>query len=187
MKALFARVGITTLFLCLLVVTVLAIRGGTRSKEGTQRRVPTVAFDQRPSAVIPTAQAPAPVALPAVPVAQVVAQPAFPAVPAGASPVVMPAAGAAVPDDALLQLASLVNLAGATTQPPDKTRWAQAVPVASKLMEAPCDCDQRNWLKHFVAMGNDALTDSSADYLAEAQLIPTLRRYDTQSKQVAGR
>ncbi len=106
--------------------------------------------------------------------------PANPAATASIALMALPADATAVPDEALLQLSKLVDLAHATTRPPDKQRWAQAVPVASKLMEGPCDCDQRNWLKHFVKMGNDALSNSDTDYMVEAGLLSTIRRSDTQ-------
>ena len=106
--------------------------------------------------------------------------PADPAATAAITLTALPADATAVPDETLLQLSNLVDLAHATTRPPNKQRWAQAVPVASKLMEGPCDCDQRNWLKHFVKMGNDVFSNSDTDYMAEAGLLSTIRRSDTQ-------
>ena len=108
------------------------------------------------------------------------ATPASPTATATVTLTALPADATSVPDDALSQLSNLVDLKHAATQPPDKQRWAQAIPAASKLMEGPCDCDQRNWLKHFVKMGNAAFSDSHTDYSEEAQLLSTIRRNDTQ-------
>ena len=126
--------------------------------------------------IVANTTAPAPTAGPAKPVTTV-----------AATLTPLPANATAVPDDALLQLSNLVDLIHATTQPPDKQRWAQAVPAASKLMEGPCDCDQRNWLKHFVRMGNDALGDSPTEFAEEAQLLSTLRRNDTMTVSAVGK
>ena len=190
MKTLSARVGIAVVFLFFLAATVLAIRSGTRSRKETRQPSSTAVADRNAGAVLSPGLtvAPAPaITTPVTSSAPVAAQNTPPTAPAVAPLMVLPPNATAVPDDALLQLASLVNLPDATTQPPDKARWEQAVPAASKLMDGPCDCDQRNWLKHFVAMGNDALAGSSTDYVQDAQLMSTLRRYDTQSKPVAGR
>ena len=75
----------------------------------------------------------------------------------------------------------MVNLAGARDQTPDKNQWTQALPIAQKLMDGPCDCAQKVWLKHFIEMGNYALTDSIDQYRETGGLMATLGRNDTQA------
>ena len=96
--------------------------------------------------------------------------PALHSAPATSAPVVvaqidpLPANATYVPDGNLQQLSVMVNLAEATVQAPDKKQWTEAVAVAQKLMEGPCDCAQRVWLKNFIAMGNYALSGSTSQY-----------------------
>ncbi|MBA3961906.1 MAG: hypothetical protein H0X40_08400 [Chthoniobacterales bacterium] len=85
-----------------------------------------------------------------------------------------------VPDKYLLNLSSTVDLPHAGLRPPDKARWAQSIRVAEQLLQGPCDCEQRNWLNHFVAAGNLALTGSVEDYQKELALLVTLARNDSQ-------
>ena len=100
-----------------------------------------------------------------------------------AVPVVNPAPGdtAMVSDQALLRLSGMVNLANAMNEPPNEAEWQQALPIAEKLLVSPCDCAQRNWLNHFVAMGNHALHGSEDEYKKSAQLIVTLGRNNDQA------
>ena len=90
----------------------------------------------------------------------------------------LPANATAVPDEDLLKLSGMVRLANARYARPDKARWSQAVPIAQQLLTGPCDCEQRNWLNHFIAMGNDAIANSDNQYHEEAQLLATLGRND---------
>ena len=90
----------------------------------------------------------------------------------------LPTDATSVPDEDLLKLSGLVDLANARYQHPDKARWAQAIPVAQNLLSGPCDCEQRNWLNHFVEMGNDALSNSNDSYYEHANLMVTLGRND---------
>ena len=90
----------------------------------------------------------------------------------------LPANATVVPDEDLLKLSGLVRLANARYAHPDKERWSRAIPVAQQLLAGPCDCEQRNWLNHFVAMGNDAITNLDQQYHEEAQLLATLGRND---------
>jgi len=75
------------------------------------------------------------------------------------------------------RLAAAVKLGEANTGGVSKETWARQVPVAEKLLQGLCDCDQRNWLKHFVKTGNDALSGSE-DYYQSIQLLAKLRRSD---------
>ena len=90
----------------------------------------------------------------------------------------LPANATAVPDEDLLKLSGMVRLANARYARPDKARWNLAIPIAQQLLTGPCDCEQRNWLNHFVAMGNDAIANSDNRYHEEAQLLATLGRND---------
>lgn len=56
-----------------------------------------------------------------------------------------------------------------------KEVWAQQIPVAQKLLEGSCDCDQRNWLKHFIQTGQFAMTGSN-QYMKSVRLLAKLRR-----------
>ena len=93
----------------------------------------------------------------------------------------LPADAVSVPDDDLLRLCALVDLANAANHPPDKEGWKQAIPIAERLQQGPCDCEQRNWLHHFVETGNSALSDSADQYAENAQLMLTLARNDKQA------
>jgi hypothetical protein len=93
----------------------------------------------------------------------------------------VPANAVAVPDKNLLQLAKMVDLPNAAGHPADKPQWAQAASAARKLLGGPCDCDQRNWLNHFVETASYALSGSSAEYDDSAKLLSTLGRNNDQS------
>lgn len=93
----------------------------------------------------------------------------------------LPKNAASVPDGDLEKLSLLVDLAESPSQSPNIERWKQVLPIAQNLMNGPCDCTQRIWLTRFVAMGNSALSGSSADYKQSAQLIVTMGRNDAQA------
>ena len=93
----------------------------------------------------------------------------------------LPANATSVPDSYLLQLSTLVDLDNARDQRPNKNRWMQAIPAAGKLLEGPCDCEQRNWLTHFVEMGNFALSNSDNEYHELAALMTGLGRNNNQA------
>ena len=64
---------------------------------------------------------------------------------------------------------------------PNKKAWQEALPIARKLLEYPCDCAQRNWLSHFVKLGDRALNGSEQEYNASAQVLVTLGRNNEQA------
>ena len=97
----------------------------------------------------------------------------------------LPANARTIPDHYLEELSAAVNLAGAREQPPDKGVWTEALPVAQKLMDGPCDCAQKVWLKHFIEMGNYALTDATRQYHETAGLMATLGRNDEQAMELS--
>jgi hypothetical protein len=93
----------------------------------------------------------------------------------------LPANATSIPDEDLLKLSAMVDLADAATHRPDKERWKQAISISQKLMEGPCDCEQRNWLTRFVEMGNFALSDSESEYRGYATMMATMGRNDNQA------
>jgi hypothetical protein len=80
-----------------------------------------------------------------------------------------------VQDSDIAQLASAVKLGTPTAGSISKEVWARETPVAEKLLNGLCDCDQRNWLKHFVQTGNEAISGSE-NYYQSVQVLGTLRR-----------
>jgi hypothetical protein len=93
----------------------------------------------------------------------------------------LPANATYIPDEKLLQLSLMVNLAVAKDQAPDKNLWKEIMPAAQKLMDGPCDCAQKVWLKHFLEMGDFALSNSLDQYHETAKLMTTLGRNDEQA------
>ena len=87
---------------------------------------------------------------------------------------------ASVPDKYLVNLSAMVDLPHAISRPPDKARWAQSIHVAEQLLQGACDCEQRNWLSHFVEVGNLALTGSVEEYHKALAILVTLARNDSQ-------
>jgi len=73
------------------------------------------------------------------------------------------------------QLADAVKLGQPAGGDVSKAVWAQETPIAQKMLQGECDCDQRNWLNHFVKTGNYAMTGSE-DYFQSVQLLSQLRR-----------
>ena len=92
----------------------------------------------------------------------------------------LPANAANVPDEDLLRLSASVGLANAPDRSIDKERWARVMPVAEKLVQGPCDCEQRNWLNHFIAMGEAARNGADEQYYQLAGLMVKLARNDQQ-------
>jgi hypothetical protein len=87
--------------------------------------------------------------------------------------------GPAVPytvlDSDLANLAAAVKLSSTSTGDVGKDVWAREVPVAQRLLTGMCDCDQRNWLKHFVETGQEAISGSN-HFPESVQLLAQLRR-----------
>ena len=92
----------------------------------------------------------------------------------------LPADATSVPDVDLLKLSTMVNLTNAEERHIDKEPWSRAVPIAQKLAQGPCDCEQRNWLVQFIQMGNDALAGSNDDYYRLATVMRKTARNDKQ-------
>ncbi|MGH8046944.1 MAG: hypothetical protein ACREKL_06835, partial [Chthoniobacterales bacterium] len=127
-----------------------------------------------PSTAAPVASAPvqtvASVASQSV-IASKLAQPPGPATPP-------PSAVNVTPADQE-KLAQMVGLSDAKDQPLDKEKWAKAIPIAEKLLTQSCDCEQRNWLTQFVAVGNMAV-DGSPDFHKFAPALATMYRDDNE-------
>lgn len=146
--------------------------------------------------VFALAQNPSPSHVAAVPVsAEVAAAPVTSATPSSvtqsAAPVQadpippLPANATSIPDGYLKKLSMLVGLPDAAAHAPDKAHWSQAIPIAQKLSDGPCDCAQKVWLKRFVEMGNYALTNSADQYNKAAKYIITLGLNDQQAMELS--
>ena len=96
----------------------------------------------------------------------------------------LPPDAVSVPDADLLRLSAMVDLPNAADHLPDKAGWQQAIVIADQLQQGPCDCEQRNWLKHFVETGNSALS-SPAEYAENVQLMLKLARNDKQAMELS--
>ena len=90
------------------------------------------------------------------------------------SPISSPDAAVTVQDSDLQKLAAAVKLGAVNTGDVSKNVWAQQTPMAEKLLRGMCDCDQRNWLNHFVKTGHDAISGSQ-DYYQSVQVLAQLR------------
>jgi len=84
-----------------------------------------------------------------------------------------PANAPAVHDADLKQLATLVDLAAAKNAAPSVAKWTKALPIAKQLAAGTCDCEQRNWLNQFIAMGDYALS-GAPEYHESAKLMDKL-------------
>ena len=80
-------------------------------------------------------------------------------------------------DSDLARLADAVKLGKTNTGDVSKNVWAEETPIARRLLKGMCDCDQRNWLNHFVKTGEEAASGSE-DYYQSVQVLATLRRND---------
>jgi hypothetical protein len=85
--------------------------------------------------------------------------------------------GIPVTDADINQLAAAVKLGAQGTGDVGKNVWARETPVAEKLLNGMCDCDQRNWLNHFVETGKEAVSGSE-NYFHSVQLLSALHRSD---------
>jgi hypothetical protein len=106
-----------------------------------------------------------------------VEQPAPVVAPATQTAVSPPAAPVSVQNSDIDSLAAAVKLGEPNAGGVGKEVWARETPVAEKLLQGLCDCDQRNWLKHFVKAGNEALSGSE-NYYQSIQELAKLRRSD---------
>jgi GMP synthase-like glutamine amidotransferase len=73
------------------------------------------------------------------------------------------------------QLAAAVKLGSSASV--GKEVWARETPVAKRLLNGLCDCEQRNWLIHFVETGDQAMAGSQ-QYSQSVQHLAKLRRDD---------
>jgi hypothetical protein len=153
-------IGIALAFFFVFILGVGAVVGISHMTEQT-------AVSPPPTTTTPEVQSPEQPAPPVSPRLITVAAP----------PSSLQAAPITVLNSDLDRLAAAVKLGEANTGDVSKETWARQVPVAEKLLQGLCDCDQRNWLKHFVKTGNDALSGSE-DYYQSIQLLAKLRRSD---------
>ena len=99
----------------------------------------------------------------------------------------LPANATSVPDADLLKLSAMVNLPNAEERRIDKEQWGRALPIARQLVQGPCDCEQRNWLNHYIEMGENALAGSNDAYFKLAILMQKMARNDKQLADDPGR
>jgi len=92
---------------------------------------------------------------------------------AGAAPA--GSTGYTVLDSDLANLAAAVKLGATSTGDVTRDVWVRELPIAQNLQKGMCDCDQRNWLKHFVETAQEAISGSN-HYPASVQLLAQLRR-----------
>jgi hypothetical protein len=120
--------------------------------------------------------APAPLPLPA----------STPIRPSGEQPATPPvaSAGTVVGMDDINRLASAVHLGDASAGV-SKDVWATQLPVAQRLLDGMCDCDQRNWLNHFVQAGQEAVAGSQ-HYYQSIQVLAKLRRGNSDLASASG-
>jgi hypothetical protein len=59
----------------------------------------------------------------------------------------------------------------------DKAAWAKELPVAEQMLQGMCDCEERNWLNHFIETAKEALAGSS-DYYKSVATLDQLPRDD---------
>jgi len=74
-------------------------------------------------------------------------------------------------------LAAQVHLKNASLADVDKSQWKKALVKAQQLLQGACDCEERNWLNHFVETGNDALAGSQ-EFQDSAKLLVSLPKND---------
>jgi hypothetical protein len=90
-----------------------------------------------------------------------------------------PISGAVNASD-LRDLAHQVNLKNTDLADVDKDQWKQALPKAQKLLGGACDCEQRNWLTHFIETGGYAISGST-QYQDSAKFLSTLPKDDQEA------
>ncbi len=77
----------------------------------------------------------------------------------------------------LSNLAHQVHLKNSDLASVNKSEWQKALPKAKQLLQGACDCEERNWLNHFIETGSDAIAGSK-DYDAAAKLLVSLPKND---------
>jgi hypothetical protein len=86
----------------------------------------------------------------------------------------------AVTASELKNLALQVNLTNIKASASDKEQWQKAIPKAQELLSGACDCEQRNWLTHFVEAGNDAVSGDN-QFEDTAKFLATLPHDDSEA------
>jgi hypothetical protein len=95
--------------------------------------------------------------------------------PAPASVAADPALSNTLLDSGIASLAAAIRLGKAPANDVSKDVWVRELPIAQKLLGGDCDCDQRNWLKHYIQTGQEAVSGSTR-YPQSLQMLATLRR-----------
>ena len=75
-------------------------------------------------------------------------------------------------------LAARVHLKNASLADVDKNQWKIALVRAQQFLQGgACDCEERNWLNHFVETGNQALSGAK-EYQDSAKFLAALPKND---------
>jgi hypothetical protein len=67
-----------------------------------------------------------------------------------------------VQDSDLQKLVTAIDFKSGPSSDLVKAQWAKELLVANHLVHGVCDCEQRNWLNHFIETGNYAVAGSPA-------------------------
>jgi hypothetical protein len=157
-RFLIAVAGGFVLIFALGVAAVLSVNNLSLPDSGTKATVPQAVVEA------PAAQpTPSPVKLAPVP-------PPAPFVPVNANGPVT------VERSDINQLALAVKLGSSDSV--GKDVWARETAIAVKLQKDMCDCDQRNWLNHFVEAGQEEASGSPR-FAETLKLLTTLRKDDS--------
>ncbi len=62
----------------------------------------------------------------------------------------------------------------------NKAAWQQALPKAQQLLGGACDCEQRNWLIHFVETANFAVS-GDPQFAESAKFLATMPKNDDEA------
>jgi len=80
----------------------------------------------------------------------------------------------------LSNLAQQVHLKNSNLASVNKSAWEKALPKARQLLQGACDCEERNWLNHFIETGTDAIAGSK-EYDDAAKLLVSLPKNDEEA------
>jgi hypothetical protein len=80
----------------------------------------------------------------------------------------------------LSKLERQVHLKNSDLANVSKSEWEKALPKAKQLLQGACDCEERNWLNHFVETGNDALAGAK-EFQDSAKLLASLPKNDEEA------
>ena len=83
--------------------------------------------------------------------------------------------GQSVSASDLDSLAVGAKLDSGALQHMEKASWAKELPIAENMLQGICDCEERNWINHFIEAAKLALAGSS-DYYKSVAVLDQLPR-----------